>query len=75
VGTNNGRVEDEGANGARVKDEGAWYEAELEAHLLEDEGWRGSMYPSSPQKFTACINHRLRPTIFCISVRIPSNVI
>jgi hypothetical protein len=38
VGASGGRVEDEGVNGARVKDEGAWYEAEMEAQLLEDEG-------------------------------------
>jgi hypothetical protein len=25
----------------RVEDEGAWYEAEVEAQLLEEEGWRG----------------------------------
>jgi hypothetical protein len=74
VGTNGGRVEDEGVNSGRVEDEGAWYEAEVEAQLLEDEGLRGRRYPSSPRKFTVCINYRLTPTIFCISVRIPSNV-
>jgi hypothetical protein len=36
VATNGGRVENEGANGGRVEDEGAWYEAEVEAQLLED---------------------------------------
>jgi hypothetical protein len=30
-----------GANGGRVEDEGAWYEAEVEAQLLEEEGWQG----------------------------------
>jgi hypothetical protein len=74
VGANDGRVEDEGGNGARVEDEGAWYEAEVEAPLLKDKGWRGRRYPSSPRKFTACINRWLRPTIFCSSVCIPSNV-
>jgi hypothetical protein len=64
-----------GANGRRVEDEGAWYEAEVEAQLLEDEGLRGRRNPSSPQKFIACINGQLRPTIFCISVCIPSNVV
>jgi hypothetical protein len=63
-----------GANGGRVEDEGVWYEAEVGAQLLEDEGLRGRRYPLSPQKFTACINRRLRPTIFCISICIPSNV-
>jgi hypothetical protein len=54
VGANGGRVEDEGTNGAHVKGEGAWYEAEVEAHVLEDEGWRGRRYPLSPRKFTTC---------------------
>jgi hypothetical protein len=74
VGANGGRVEDDGGNGAHVEDEGAWYEGEVEAQLMEEEGWRGRRYPSSPRKFTTCINRWLRPTIFCISVRIPSNV-
>jgi hypothetical protein len=56
VGTNGGRVEDKGVNGARVEDEGTWYEAEVEALLMEDEGWRGRRYPSSQRKFTTCIN-------------------
>jgi hypothetical protein len=30
-----------GVNGGCVKEEGAWYEAEVEAQLLEEEGWRG----------------------------------
>jgi hypothetical protein len=30
-----------GANGGRVEDEDVWYEAEVEAQLLEEEGWRG----------------------------------
>jgi hypothetical protein len=72
VGANGGRV-GVGNNG-RVEDEGAWYEAEVEAQLLEDEGWRGRRYPSSSRKFTTCMNHWLRPTIFCSFVRIPSNV-
>jgi hypothetical protein len=46
----------------------------VEAQLLEDEGWLGRRYPSSPRKFTACINRRLKRTIFYIFVRIPSNV-
>jgi hypothetical protein len=29
-----------GANSGRVEDEGAWFEAEMEAQLLEEEGWR-----------------------------------
>jgi hypothetical protein len=74
VGANGGCVEDEGANDGRVEDEGAWYEVEVEAQLLEDEGLRGRRNPSLPRKFTTCINHRLRPTIFCISVCVPSNV-
>jgi hypothetical protein len=71
-----GRVEEEGANGGRVEDEGAWYEAEVEAQLLEDEGLHGRRNPLSPRKFTTCINRRrrLRPTIFCISLQISSNV-
>jgi hypothetical protein len=63
-----------GANGGRVKDEGAWYEAKVEAHLLEEEGLWGRRQPSSPRKFTACINRWLKPTIFCSSICIPSNV-
>jgi hypothetical protein len=74
VGANGCRVEDEGANGGRVKDEGTWYEAEVEARLLEDEGLRGRRHPSSLRQFTTCINRRLRATIFCNSVCIPSNV-
>jgi hypothetical protein len=30
-----------GANGGLVEDEGAWYEAEVETELLEEEGWWG----------------------------------
>jgi hypothetical protein len=62
VGANGGRVEDEGANSARVEDEGAWYEAEVEPQLPEDEGWCERRYPSPPQKFIVCINHPIRPT-------------
>jgi hypothetical protein len=62
------------ANGGRIEDEGAWYKAEVEAQLLGDEEWRGRRYPSLPWKFTVCINRRLRATIFCISIRISSNV-
>jgi hypothetical protein len=40
-----------GANGGRVEDEGAWYKAEMEAHLLEEEGWRGRRQAYEPHTF------------------------
>jgi hypothetical protein len=30
-----------GANGGRVENKGAWYEAKVEAQMLEEEGSRG----------------------------------
>jgi hypothetical protein len=47
VGANGGRVENEGVNGGCVEDDVAWYKAEVEAQLLEDEGLRGRRNPSS----------------------------
>jgi hypothetical protein len=47
VGANGGRVENEGVNGGCVEDDVAWYKAEVEARLLEDEGLRGRRNPSS----------------------------
>jgi hypothetical protein len=48
VGRKGGHVD--GGNYGRVEDEGAWYEAQVEAQLLEDEGWCGRRYPSSSRE-------------------------
>jgi hypothetical protein len=62
VGANGGRVE--GGNCGIVEDEGAWYEAEVEAQLLEDRDGsfaRGRGYPRIPDPMGVGTSSKICP--------------